>query len=131
MKPTLLLLPGLMCDAAVWQPQVQALSATTHCVVIDYALRDSLTDMALLNRPDAAPVLPTITCLTLVLCGREDIWSPPEQHAHIAAAVAHARLCVVERCGHMATMERPDQVNAALLAWHLAPFVSSGLWPPP
>ena len=233
MHKTLLLLPGLMCDAAAWAPQVQALSTLATCVVPDYGLCDSLTAMAeqvlaaaptptfavaghsmggrialemlrlaperverlalldtgihplapgeagakeragrmallalaraqgmrvmgaqwargmvhpsvpgtplfdavldmlersspdqfaaqinaLLTRPDAADVLPQIACPTLVLCGREDIWSPPEQHQAIAAAIAGATLCVIERCGHMATVERPDEVNAALVAW--------------
>jgi pimeloyl-ACP methyl ester carboxylesterase len=46
MKPTLVLLPGLMCDAAVWAPQVLALSDLADCVVVDYGLCDSITDMA-------------------------------------------------------------------------------------
>lgn len=46
MPPVLMLCPGLMSDAAVWAPQVQALSATWNCVVVDYGLRDSLADMA-------------------------------------------------------------------------------------
>ncbi len=209
MHKTLLLLPGLMCDAAVWAPQVQALAGLARCVVPAYGLQDSLTTMAeqvlasaptatfaiaghsmggrialevmrlaperverlallalvreqgmrvmgahwaramvhprvlgtplfgavldmlersspnqfaaqinaLLTRADAADVLPDIACPTLVLCGREDIWSPPEQHQVIAAAIAGATLCVIKRCGHMATVERPDEVNAALVAW--------------
>lgn len=46
MPSVLMLCPGLMCDAAVWAPQVRALSATWNCVVVDYGLRDSLADMA-------------------------------------------------------------------------------------
>ena len=46
MKPVLLLLPGLMCDAAVWAPQVAHLSEHAQCVVADYGLRDSLEAMA-------------------------------------------------------------------------------------
>jgi pimeloyl-ACP methyl ester carboxylesterase len=46
MKPVLMLLPGLMCDAAVWAPQVAHLSAHAQCVVVDYGLRDSLEAMA-------------------------------------------------------------------------------------
>ncbi|MCB8748696.1 alpha/beta hydrolase [Rhodoferax sp. U2-2l] len=46
MPSVLMLCPGLMCDAVVWAPQVQALSATRTCVVVDYGLRDSLADMA-------------------------------------------------------------------------------------
>ncbi len=227
---TLLLLPGLMCDAGVWAPQMKALSGRVHCVVVDYGLRDSLSDMAqavlaqapgpvfalaghsmggrvalevmrlapqrvshlalldtgthplavgavgeqerdgrlalvslaqqqgmrvmgaqwargmlhpqrldsplfeavldmlerssptqfaaqtqaLLHRPDATALLAQIACPTLVLTGRQDLWSPPEQHAQMARAIAGGRLCVVEHCGHMTTLERPDAVSQAL-----------------
>ena len=232
-KPTLVLLPGLVCDSAVWAPQVQALSSHMQCHVVDYGLLDSIGAMAqlvldsapaqcfalaghsmggrvalevlrrapqrvqhlalldtgthplapgeagakeragrigllqtaerqgmramaelwakpmvhparhgtplfaavldmlerssaeqyaaqinaLLNRPDAAPVLSSITCPTLLLTGREDLWSPPEQHARMAAAIAGAQLCIVEQCGHMSTLEQPEAVNAAFARW--------------
>jgi pimeloyl-ACP methyl ester carboxylesterase len=236
MSNTLILLPGLVCDSAVWAAQVQALSPRWHCQVPDYGLCDSLTDMArhvleraptetfalaghsmggrvalealrlapervhhlalldtgthplaageagakeraarmgllqtaerqgmramaelwakpmvhparhatpvfetvlemlarssaeqyaaqinaLLNRPDAAPLLPAIRCPTLVLTGREDLWSPPEQHAAMAQAVAGAQLCIVAQCGHMSMLEQPEAVTAALENWLLA-----------
>ena len=37
--------------------------------------------------------------------------------AAIAAAIPHARLALVHGCGHMLTMEKPAEVNAALAAW--------------
>jgi len=233
MKPTLVLLPGLVCDRAVWAPQIQALSARVDCQVADYGLLDSIGAMALhvldtapaptfalaghsmggrvalevmrlapervhhlalldtgtsplasgvagakekagrkilleiasqqgmramaaqwarpmihpsrhgtplfeavldmlerssaeqfaaqilalLTRPDAGPVLPAITCPTLVLTGREDLWSPAEQHALMAAAIAGAQLCIVEQCGHMSTLEQPEVVSAAFEGW--------------
>ncbi|WP_114971189.1 alpha/beta fold hydrolase [Rhodoferax ferrireducens] len=233
MKPTLMLLSGLMCDAAVWAPQCAALQAQAQCLVPDYGLRDSLTAMAqqvlaeapterfslaghsmggrvalevwrlapqrvarlalldtgaqplpggaagererdgrmallsqarrqgmrtmgsqwargmvhpaerdtpmfesildmlersspeqfvaqinaLLNRPDASPLLPSITCPTLLLCGREDSWSPPAQHEKMRDAIPNAELCIIERCGHMSSVEQPQAVNAALAAW--------------
>ena len=43
---TLMLLPGLMCDAAVWTPLLPALQAHAECHVTAYGLRDSLTTMA-------------------------------------------------------------------------------------
>ncbi len=46
MATTLMLLPGLNCDAAVWAPQVAALKDQAHCVVPAWGLRDSLTAMA-------------------------------------------------------------------------------------
>ena len=72
---------------------------------------------ALLARPDATPVLRSVRVPTLVLCGRADSWSPPAQHEQIAALVPGARLHVVDNAGHMCTMERPDAVAQALLAW--------------
>jgi hypothetical protein len=33
MLPTLMLLPGLNCDAAVWAPQVEALKEQANCVI--------------------------------------------------------------------------------------------------
>lgn len=72
---------------------------------------------ALLNRPDAAPLLASIRCPTLVLCGREDGWSPLAQHGQIAAAIRGSILAVIDRCGHMAPFERPAEVTRELTRW--------------
>jgi len=72
---------------------------------------------ALLGRPDATAVLSTIRCPTLVLCGRQDGWSPQDQHEAIAAAIPGAVLTVVEDCGHMSPVEQPGAVSAALRGW--------------
>lgn len=230
---TLMLLPGLNCDAAVWAPQMAALKNDARCVVPAWGLRDTLTAMAeqvlaeapterfsvaghsmggrvalevfrlapqrvarlallstgthplvageagekeragrmallqiartlgmramgqqwargmvhrdrldtplfeqvldmlargsaeqyaaqinaLLTRPDAAALLPTMACPTLVLTGREDAWSGPAQHEAMAAAIPNATLAIIEHCGHMCTMEQPQAVNEALAAW--------------
>lgn len=230
MPPTLLLLPGLLCDAAVWQPQVAALSDRVNCVVPNYASLNSLTSMAehalavaptgkfalaghsmggrvafevmrlapqrvaqlalldtsypplgegaeaeqekarrcallemartqgmramgrawasgmvhpsrldtplfesilqmierntaemfaaqvqaLLTRPDATDVLASIRCPTLVLCGRQDTWSPPARHEEMHAAIPGSKLLVLEECGHMSTMEEPGKVGEAI-----------------
>ncbi|MGC2331950.1 MAG: alpha/beta hydrolase [Candidatus Acidiferrales bacterium] len=72
---------------------------------------------ALLGRPDATPVLAAARCPTLVLCGREDAWSVLDVHRDMAARMPSARLAIIENCGHMATMERPEAVTAALAEW--------------
>ena len=72
---------------------------------------------ALLNRPDADLVLPKIRCPVLVAVGRQDAWSPPEQHVAIAAAIPGARLRIFEDCGHMSTVEAPEAVSVALAEW--------------
>jgi pimeloyl-ACP methyl ester carboxylesterase len=71
---------------------------------------------ALLNRPDAREVLPGIHCPTLVLCGRQDAWSPPSQHEEIAASIPESKLVIVDDCGHMSPVEQPAAVTRALLS---------------
>ena len=75
---------------------------------------------ALINRPDATPLLARIRCPTLVLCGREDLWSPPRRHEEMRDMIAGSSLTVVPYCGHMSTMERPAAVSEALRGWLLA-----------
>lgn len=72
---------------------------------------------AILARPDSRPDLPNIACPTLVLCGRQDQLTPLEQHREMADAIPGARLVIVEECGHLATLERPESVNGALDRW--------------
>ena len=72
---------------------------------------------AIISRPDYRPGLPNIKCPALVLCGRQDQLTPLECSEEMAAAIPAAKLAVVEECGHLATLERPDAVNAAMRAW--------------
>jgi len=73
--------------------------------------------LALLNRPNAAPLLRMILCPALVLTGFDDAWSPPGRHLEMAQSIRHSHLVVVPKCGHMSTMERPDEVTQAMRAW--------------
>lgn len=72
---------------------------------------------ALIARPDARPLLGTIRCPALVLCGREDQWAGPPQHVELAAQIAGSRLEIVPDSGHMVTMEQPEAVNEAMRQW--------------
>ena len=70
-----------------------------------------------LTRPDAAPYLEQIACPTLILVGRDDGWSPPAQHQEMAERIEGSQLVLVDRSGHMVTVEQPDPVNRALMNW--------------
>ena len=76
---------------------------------------------ALLNRPDAAPFLAKAPRQTLVMCGREDVWSTWQAHVEFAKLIpSQPRVQIVEQCGHMITMEQPEIVTAAFRDWLLA-----------
>ena len=72
---------------------------------------------AIMGRADSRPTLAQIRCPTLVLCGREDALTPLALHEEMHAGIAAAELVVIERCGHLSTIERPDEVTAALRRW--------------
>ena len=72
---------------------------------------------AIMDRPDSRPTLANVTVPTLVLVGDEDQLTTPERARDMVAGIADARLVVVPHCGHMAPVERPEVVNAALLDW--------------
>ena len=72
---------------------------------------------ALLNRPDAGPVLQALRCPTLLMCGRQDAWSPLARHQEMHALVAGSEMAIIEDAGHMTTMEQPDAVSVCLRNW--------------
>ncbi len=72
---------------------------------------------AIMGRPDSRPGLADVRCPTLVLCGREDALTPVERHQEIAESIPGARFALIEDCGHLSTMERPQAVTALLRLW--------------
>ena len=47
----------------------------------------------------------------------EDIHTLSIQIANQIINIANARLEIIEDCGHLSTMERPDEVNQAMREW--------------
>jgi pimeloyl-ACP methyl ester carboxylesterase len=66
---------------------------------------------------DIRPRLPELRLPALVICGAEDRLTPPKLSAELHAGIADAQLVTVAGAGHMAMVERPDQVVAAIHAW--------------
>ncbi len=73
--------------------------------------------VASLNRPDSRPELSQYNLPCLVLCGSEDVLTPPDLHRQLAAQIQQAQLRVIEGCGHLTPLERPEEVNAAFRDW--------------
>lgn len=72
---------------------------------------------AILKRPDSWPDLAEIGCPTLLLSGREDRLAPPDLQKAMAAVLPAARQVVIEECGHLSPLERPESVTKALRVW--------------
>ena len=72
---------------------------------------------AIMRRPDSRPDLGRIACPALALVGDGDQATPPELAREIAAGIPGAELAVIERCGHLSTLERPAEVSGRLRDW--------------
>lgn len=102
--------PDRLSDAALMETIYDMLARATPDV---FAAQIA----ALLQRPDRSTLLASITVPTLVLCGREDSWSTLDRHRDMAGRISGSTLVDVPHCGHMCTLEQPEAVSRALLAW--------------
>jgi pimeloyl-ACP methyl ester carboxylesterase len=66
------------------------------------------------ERPDVTPLLPNIDVPTLVVVGEEDAISTHDEMQGIARAISGAEFIAVPNAGHMAPLEQPALVNAAI-----------------
>jgi pimeloyl-ACP methyl ester carboxylesterase len=72
---------------------------------------------AMIARPDSRPLLVEIDIPTVVIVGRQDQATPLARAREMATDIANARLAIIEECGHMAPLEKPAEVSAALRRW--------------
>jgi pimeloyl-ACP methyl ester carboxylesterase len=74
-------------------------------------------ERAILSRPDSLEGLSAIKCPALVLCGRQDALTPVDRHTEMAERIEGSKLVIIEDCGHLPPLEKPDEVTDALRAW--------------
>lgn len=66
------------------------------------------------ERPDMTASLDEIRCPTLVVVGRNDVISPPAEMRGMVEAIPGAKFVEIPEAGHMAPLENPAAVNAAI-----------------
>lgn len=72
---------------------------------------------AIIARPDSRGDLAGIMVPTLVIVGKSDQTTIPAAAKEMAGGIADARLVIIPKAGHMAVVEQPDLVNAAIVDW--------------
>ena len=71
---------------------------------------------AMRDRPDRRDALKGIQVPVLVLVGEKDTVTPPAA-AQVIADLSRGELKTIPGAAHLSPMERPDDVNDALLEW--------------
>lgn len=70
-----------------------------------------------LERRDGHDLLAAYRDPLLIVCGENDRITPLAISEEMQALAPQARLVVIPACGHLAPMEKPDEVSAALRSW--------------
>jgi len=71
------------------------------------------------QRVDYLPMLRQIQVPSLVVVGREDVYTPVELAEQLYEQIPGAKLAVIENAGHMPNLEQPRAFNEALASWLL------------
>ena len=75
---------------------------------------------AIMSRRDQRDTLPLITQKSIVICGTEDVLTPPAESEEMARLLPNAQLVLLDGIAHMATMEAPDTISDLLRDWYRA-----------
>lgn len=75
---------------------------------------------ALAERADMTSSLKDITIPTLIICGKEDAMTPPNQAEALHIAIKNSVLQIIENAGHLSNLEQSDAFNK-----HLAGFIAT------
>ena len=102
--------PWLRKGSPHWDPLLKMIRGQTP----DGVAQGSI---AMANRPDSRPDLPTIDVPTAVVVGEEDEITPLAMSKVISDAIPGATLSIIPGAGHLSNLEAPTAFEAALRAW--------------
>lgn len=78
---------------------------------------------ALMRRPDQQRALRNTKVRAMLICGEFDTICPPRRHEFLAELMPHATFRPILGAGHLAPLEQPQKVSAALRDWLDAPLL--------
>jgi len=71
----------------------------------------------IMSRPDSRADLAKIDCPTIIVCGRDDVVTPPDLSRELADGIKRSELFLIEDCNHYTPMEKPNIVTRILWRW--------------
>ncbi|HEY0030202.1 MAG TPA: alpha/beta fold hydrolase [Bacteroidia bacterium] len=91
------------------------------CTILSTSL-ESITGtlVALAEREATCTSFDAISVPTLIICGREDVVTPPVQSEHLQSGIKNSWLQIIDRAGHLSNLEQPEEFNK-----HLQHYLSS------
>jgi pimeloyl-ACP methyl ester carboxylesterase len=78
------------------------------------------TLIAIAQRREMCSSLKDIKVPSLILCGKEDTITPPDQAQFLQCNILNSRLYSIDKAGHLSNLEQPDEFNQ-----HISNFISA------
>jgi pimeloyl-ACP methyl ester carboxylesterase len=72
---------------------------------------------AILNRIDSRPFLKNIKCPVQLIVGAQDALTPPEIMREVHDGITGSRMAVLDHCGHLSALEKPNEVSDLMRGW--------------
>jgi 3-oxoadipate enol-lactonase len=99
----------------------EELISKTKEIVLSTSIETIIVGLtALAERTDMTSSLKEIVVPTLIICGKEDSMTPPNQAEALHIAIKNSTLQIIEKAGHLSNLEQSDVFNK-----HLAGFVAT------
>jgi 3-oxoadipate enol-lactonase len=110
------MLPNLF-SAATRQQRPELVEAARAVILAADRRGVAAAARGMAERPEMTGALPQIDCPALVMGGEHDAITPPHEMRRMAEAMPRASFVEIRGAGHMAPLENPAEVNAALGAF--------------
>jgi pimeloyl-ACP methyl ester carboxylesterase len=107
------MIPKLFAPATI-EAQVPCVEATREIILRTDPKGIAAASRGMAQRPDVSPWLARFDMPALVLCGEHDAISKPDEMRGFAGQMPQARYVEIAGAGHMAPLEKPAEVNAAI-----------------
>ena len=109
-------------DHLEFEALIDDLLEISHWTKVDLRSREKCLDTDVDGQPalhpsnhDTLDRLATIACPTLIVCGRNDIVTPPKFHRELADGIRDARLVTLSYGGHLVMVESAERFNQTVL----------------
>jgi pimeloyl-ACP methyl ester carboxylesterase len=88
---------------------------STKNIIISSAPSSVISGLkALKDRADMCSLISSITTPVLILCGEEDVITPPKQSELLHQRIAQSELYLIPGAGHLSNLENPELFNMRL-----------------
>lgn len=109
--------PPSLADFLYGPQAADSLVKNGHKEIADTDASIYYADLSACDAFDVMSELPRIEVPVLIICGAEDRLTPVKYSTYMKDALPRAELVIIEGAGHMVMLEKPEEVNRAIISF--------------